>query len=279
MILKLYTLVSLEEQNILNWRTSFKELSRICNCSDTVMRDVLRQIVNINLQHQIGDASTADEILYKLIKLKYNNNTVYKYQNQISNIRQTNFFTIRAYLYEITTATHKLALCLDWNETATAEKVRELFYSGLDDSVKFKIMKNVNRDFDTVFKTLVEMENFIIENIRKRLQEKMYPHNNASAVKNDRRFSKKYSKQENQYNVGHKHDKTYGNKFCSLHKTNSHSSSECRVLKRQSEKKKNFEENPKKTYTINETRCVPKTLEIPMEINNKTFTASLIPVR
>ncbi|KAG0437921.1 hypothetical protein DMUE_3410 [Dictyocoela muelleri] len=39
MIHKLTTLVSLEEQNILNWRTSFKELSRICNWSYSVQRD------------------------------------------------------------------------------------------------------------------------------------------------------------------------------------------------------------------------------------------------
>ncbi|KAG0420482.1 hypothetical protein EQH57_0125 [Dictyocoela roeselum] len=82
---------------------------------------------------------------------------------------------------------------------------------------------------------------------------------------------KKYLKQANKYINDYKHLKTSENKICPLHKINSHSYSECRVLRKQSERKKNSEETPKKTYTIKKSRCAPKTLEIPMEINNKTF--------
>ncbi|KAG0441132.1 hypothetical protein DMUE_1276 [Dictyocoela muelleri] len=113
---KINLLISLDKQDIIIWKTAFKELARICSWSEEVQIEVLKLIIDLNLLHQNGDASSAEELITKITKLKYNYHTAYKYQAQMMNIRQSNYFTIRAYLYEIEKFTQKLALCLDWNE-------------------------------------------------------------------------------------------------------------------------------------------------------------------
>ncbi|KAG0435204.1 hypothetical protein DMUE_4837 [Dictyocoela muelleri] len=127
---KLNLLVSLDKQDVIHWRTAFKELARICTWSNDVQLEVLRQITDLNLQYQIGEASSADEFLYKLMKLKYNHQTAHKYQTRLLNIRQNNYYTIRAYIHEIEVITQKLSLCLDWCDNMVQEKVQELCYGG-----------------------------------------------------------------------------------------------------------------------------------------------------
>ncbi|KAG0422106.1 hypothetical protein DMUE_6234, partial [Dictyocoela muelleri] len=110
---KINTLVSLDEQDIISWRISFKELAIICKWSDEIQLEVLTQIIDINLQYKIREVSSADEILNKILKLKYNYNTAYKYQNKAATIHQNDYYTIYAYLEEIKITVNKIAICLD----------------------------------------------------------------------------------------------------------------------------------------------------------------------
>ncbi|KAG0434941.1 hypothetical protein DMUE_4964, partial [Dictyocoela muelleri] len=266
---KINMLVSLEEQDIINWQTAFKELARICRWPDEVQLEVLRQITDLTLQHRIGEANTPDEFLYKITKLKYNNSTAYKYQTRIINIKQRDYFTIRAYLYDIEKITRRLAFCLDWNDLIATNKIHELLFCGLDDSVKLEIMKYPSRDFDTILARLIEIENFIIQNIKKYLSE-------INTININLRYNK--SKNQNQnprycpQNISKHHGiNTSKNKFCRFHKSNTHDSSECRALKRKSNHTKTDDFTPKKSYTLNEPKTSPKTIEIPVKIEDKTI--------
>ncbi|KAG0442342.1 hypothetical protein DMUE_0341 [Dictyocoela muelleri] len=59
-------------------------------------------------------------------------------------------------------------------------------------------------------------------------------------------------------------------KFCKYHNTNSHDLSECRAFKKNKNYKANKNnEQTEKTYALNEPKCNPKTIEIPIEINEK----------
>ncbi|KAG0441419.1 hypothetical protein DMUE_1068 [Dictyocoela muelleri] len=95
---KINTLVSIDEQDIISWRKSFEELSRICKWTEDIQLEVLNQIIDINLQYKIGEVSSADEILNKILKLKYNYHSAYKYQNKAAMINQNDYYTISAYL-------------------------------------------------------------------------------------------------------------------------------------------------------------------------------------
>ncbi|KAG0437339.1 hypothetical protein DMUE_3749 [Dictyocoela muelleri] len=59
--------------------------------------------------------------------------------------------------------------------------------------------------------------------------------------------------------------------FCSFHKVNSHSDSECRALKRN--KHNNKTDKNKKTYALWGSISTPKIIEIPISIDKKNYRA------
>ncbi|KAG0436184.1 hypothetical protein DMUE_4347, partial [Dictyocoela muelleri] len=98
---RLNILKSIEEQDLLILKLCLNEVSRICSGSEDVKVEVLTQIVDLGIQVKLGTVSRSTEIIYKILKLKYNQKTVYKYQNRLSKLRQNDFHTIRAYVNEI----------------------------------------------------------------------------------------------------------------------------------------------------------------------------------
>ncbi|KAG0441245.1 hypothetical protein DMUE_1194 [Dictyocoela muelleri] len=128
---KLNLLKAVDDQDLINWKNCFQEVARICKWSDATQQDVLTQIMDINIQYQIGSTTSANETLYKLLKLKYNENSAHFYQKRLSTIRQNNHYTIRAYLKEIRETCNKLSICLDWDNATTESKVQEIFICGL----------------------------------------------------------------------------------------------------------------------------------------------------
>ncbi|KAG0435996.1 hypothetical protein DMUE_4436 [Dictyocoela muelleri] len=45
---------SVDEQDLANWKVCFEETARICKWSDEIKQDILTQIIDINIQYQIG---------------------------------------------------------------------------------------------------------------------------------------------------------------------------------------------------------------------------------
>ncbi|KAG0436562.1 hypothetical protein DMUE_4165 [Dictyocoela muelleri] len=113
---KLNLLLSIEEQDILSWRACFLEVARICKWTEEIKLEVLTQIVDINIQYNIGPTETSDEVLHKILKLKYNTNNAHRYQSQLGKIKQSKYYTVRGYYKSIETASRKLGICLDWSD-------------------------------------------------------------------------------------------------------------------------------------------------------------------
>ncbi|KAG0420266.1 hypothetical protein EQH57_0221 [Dictyocoela roeselum] len=153
-------LTSLEKQDLIKWQLTFKELARICGWSEEQKKEILTQIIDLNIQNQMGISTTSEEVMLKLLRLKYSQLTAYKYQNKLRFIEQGNFYTIGAYMNQIEQNVTKLALCLGWSEEMRREKIREAFYCGLDENIKFELTKLPNKDHETIMKTILYMEHF-----------------------------------------------------------------------------------------------------------------------
>ncbi|KAG0439792.1 hypothetical protein DMUE_2186 [Dictyocoela muelleri] len=69
---RLNILKSIEEQDLLNWKLCFNEVSQICSWSEDVKVEVLTQIVDLGIQVQLGTVSSSTEKIYEILKLKYN---------------------------------------------------------------------------------------------------------------------------------------------------------------------------------------------------------------
>ncbi|KAG0420315.1 hypothetical protein EQH57_0204, partial [Dictyocoela roeselum] len=92
---KLNILTSIENQDLLSWKICFNEVSRICRWSEEAKLEVLTQIVDLSIQHQIGNFNTSEEMMHKILQLKYNLNTAPIYQVRLSKIKQNDYYTIR----------------------------------------------------------------------------------------------------------------------------------------------------------------------------------------
>ncbi|KAG0420245.1 hypothetical protein EQH57_0239 [Dictyocoela roeselum] len=137
--------------------------------------------------------------------------TAYKYQNKLHSIKQWDFYTIRAYISQVEENVERLALCYGWSHDIKTDKVREIFYCCLDETVGFELTKLSHRDYQSTIYTLLEMESFLIEKIyceSEMIFQHVYENNNEN--QGVKKSSHKY--------------KTHGiNKtknFCNFHKTN-----------------------------------------------------------
>ncbi|KAG0442147.1 hypothetical protein DMUE_0498 [Dictyocoela muelleri] len=290
---KLNTLTSIEDQDLLSWRTCFYEVSRICRWSEEAKLEVLTQIVDPSIQHQIGICASSNEMMNKILKLKYNHNTVHVYQNRLANIHQINFYTIRAFVNVIQVNCNKIGICLDWNNLMTKAKIEETFFTGLNEKLKFELVRCNDKSFDNCFRILSEMDQLCNERIQSTFimldNEKFEPKNrdktkynlNSSRHRNERRM------------YDHRH-KEKERKYCHVHKSSSHSDRECRSqiknhkgnssvkgtenFQRLDKNRKQFENNDKneqRTYEVREPNPKPKILEVLLKVGDARLKAMI----
>ncbi|KAG0438529.1 hypothetical protein DMUE_3030 [Dictyocoela muelleri] len=179
----------------------------------------------------MGPCTSSDEMINKIINLKYNYNTSYKYQSKISLTKQNNYYTIRAYSKEVKITVNESGACNNWNEHVIQAKTEECFFNGLDDIVKFEITKFPHTDFQFIFELLIRMETFIMEsldntsyiNTGNNFENRINIRQNHKSKEEFRKYESKQSKKQ---------------KFCQHHKTNSHSNEECRFLNKKNDNRK-----------------------------------------
>ncbi|KAG0420157.1 hypothetical protein EQH57_0277 [Dictyocoela roeselum] len=110
-------------------------------CNEDYKKEALTQIISLNIQYRIGECSTSDEVLTKLLKLKYNPRTSFKYLDILVSIKQDHYLTIDIFIKEITDNARKLKICYDWIENLISAKIHESFYNGLNSKVKIQMKK------------------------------------------------------------------------------------------------------------------------------------------
>ncbi|KAG0420334.1 Retrovirus-related Pol polyprotein from transposon 17.6 [Dictyocoela roeselum] len=257
---------SCEDQDLLSWHTLFNETARVCKWSDEVKLDVLTQIVNINIQVQIGCRPTVDDLLTALLKLKYNPQSAYKYQNRLHTLRQEDFMTTRAYIKTIEITARKLGIALDWTEDMTKAKIQEVFFAGLNDLTRFEITRYSDKSYESVLNNLQSLDSLLIEKFRNSqdLESDVYYRNKDNTpYENSRKTRGRYKE------TGYKYNPDTKPKYCTLHKSHTHNNEECRARKK-GENKSNSES---KTFVIKETVARPKTIDIPIKIKNNNYRA------
>ncbi|KAG0441619.1 hypothetical protein DMUE_0912 [Dictyocoela muelleri] len=228
---KLNILTSIKDQDLLIWRTCFNEVARICKWSEDAKMEVLTQIVDISIQHQILKPADSTDMMNKILNLKYNPNNVHIYQNRLSKITQNDYFTIRAYLKEIEVNCQKIGMCLGWNDQIINLKIEETFFMGLNDNVKFELVKCSDRSFNNYFRILSDMDQLCIEKLKVLMdsnesKEYTYKHERNHKNKNHTPSIQRGTKYSDSKSRNAKFEK-----YCSFHKSASHNEHECRALK------------------------------------------------
>ncbi|KAG0435679.1 hypothetical protein DMUE_4600 [Dictyocoela muelleri] len=260
MIHKINLLKSIEQQYVLSWSYTFKEISRICNWTIEAQVNVLNHIVSIDIRYNIGAPLDPDAFLNLLIKQKYNHEMSYKYYERLSSLRQNSFYTIRKYLREIEIKCQKLGPCLDWDNNLVLQKQQELFFNRLDPNTKLELSKYFKKDFKSVYESITTTENILIENIQVAI----------SNTKCDNYHEKVPKESYDTRNHKHKRKDNNTKKFCSFHKTSTHSDDECRFLARKKNLSKDkTPKNNEKILALQEPKPIVKTILIPISYDEK----------
>ncbi|KAG0439841.1 hypothetical protein DMUE_2155 [Dictyocoela muelleri] len=97
---------------------------------DRTAAQVLKSSISTNYFWYIIGCNNTSEIIQTLFKMKYLSKNHVKYLNQLSNIKQNNYFRISEYKKEIENVIRKLSVCLNWNEEMRIIKGIESFYYG-----------------------------------------------------------------------------------------------------------------------------------------------------
>ena len=181
------------------------------------------------------------EIINELLKFRYNKISSYKYIERISNIKQEKYYLIETYLSEIKKLCNKLAVCNDWSQKETENKIEEYFLKQLNDTTKFEIQKlNIYKTSD-IINMIQRIEEFGINSLTKTMEESI-----------------SYTEKPNQPNIYEQKQTNpeKGKKFCKIHKWCKHTTEECR------------NSNKSNNLMMKESETIPKNIEINIKHHN-----------
>ncbi|KAG0420195.1 Retrovirus-related Pol polyprotein from transposon opus [Dictyocoela roeselum] len=257
---------SLEQQDVWSWCKIIKEMAKICHWDEKALAEALTQIVNINIQYRIGPVETSEEFLNKLCNLKYNTSTSFKYRDQLSNIKQDDYITIKAYYKKIQETCQKLGMCNNWKEDIIQLKTLEIFYNGLNENVKLESLKNQLLDPIKILQSISMVEDAIIQKIKTEITHKRQILS-----------TKQYKAEKDNIKTAHSQQTR---KYCKFHKSRTHDTKECNALNRK--RKKKYTENTKnenhninkKNFTVSH-KTENHNILIPIKIKEKNLNAMI----
>ncbi|KAG0435920.1 Transposon Tf2-6 polyprotein, partial [Dictyocoela muelleri] len=247
-------LESIEHQDLFSWKDEFEQTIALASWDENTALGVLKASVTNKYLHLVQTQTTLTGAWSSIFQHKYPYSDHIKYLNQLSNIRQNTYLTIKEYRNQIVKLCTRLAICLGWGNEAKEQKIIEAFYNGLSKRCQLEMARLNVKDCKEMYALINSTEETLIEQIRS-IQPKKNKH---KGTPQNSRYSKRLYNSDN-------------NKYCTHHKVKTHNTNECKALKRKQElsNKSNDHNNTSQTYAIKEIRPKTTALESTGYIKNK----------
>lgn len=245
---KLACLTNIQHQDLFKWKTNFLETKLVCNWDENTAITVLENITSTDYLHLLKKHQTLSEKISAIFDLKYPSNTSYSIAQELSGLRQTNFYTIEDYIKKIDELTNKLAVMRHYTMNQINEKREETFYQGLDDLTKLEMTRLNIITYKEMYQVITETEKLLIQQYS---------------------YKQRYDYNEDTTNKGYKknYEKYVKKKWCKIHRSRSHNTEECR------KQSTNTENEKKRSYAIMEPNVKPKNIELNLKIKEKVYEA------
>jgi hypothetical protein len=124
-------LTSLNDQDVFKYIAEFNEIASLSRWNEETSNEVLTSLTASNLLGYYTNCHSTKDKFQSLLKHKYPQTDSLKYYNQISSIKQKDFYTISCYKAKIYDICKQLAACNSWNSETLQFKIEEVFYNGL----------------------------------------------------------------------------------------------------------------------------------------------------
>lgn len=200
----------------INWANEFKISTKLAKWSDEDALQVILSLIPVNLVQSVIVEKDLDATLDKLKQLTIGKYSLTTLINNLKNIFQINYLSIREYLEAIMELINKLAIINKYSKRELENKILESFYAGLHAETLLEIRK-------AKCVTVQEIMDFI------QGQEEILISNASNTSPSTPTFNEKTKSTL---------PKNSNIVYCSYHKTTTHNSKDCNKLKSLREKTK-----------------------------------------
>ena len=270
---KITHLESIEKQNILAWYDEFAETCRLCGWNDETIETTLIFIASPKLQYLFQGTNSPQEKFTRILQAKYPPNQCFSFTKELSSIKQYKFRTIKKYVHKLSTVLRKLGISKGLTQEEIENKKQELFYTGLTKRTQLELVRLNANSFEEMFQLISTTEKMIEDQMQERVEIEA---NIRQHKINERATNNKNFHYRNNNDVSdQKRGRNNSRRFCSFHRTNSHSDEECRRNRRNYESRGNEEKSERRTFFLEEPQKMVKTLEIRIIIGSSEINAIL----
>ncbi|KAI5177037.1 hypothetical protein PAEPH01_2439 [Pancytospora epiphaga] len=208
------------DQDISEWIDSFRMTAETCGWNEIASKQILRNVMAPQILKEIGNAENTEDMLIRLMKLKFPREKKGFLQNRLKKIKQEDFMRIGDYQRAVEEMTRITSIASEWGKGETERRLEEQFMAGLGDATSRQVDLLGLTTMPQILERLMRTEEKLIEQIDER--------GNERGFEGERRAERTITAKS-----------TSGNKWCSYHKSHTHDNSECFTRKIREANQKN----------------------------------------
>lgn len=250
--LEVPALYDIHTQMLLLWKQTLQNLAKTCKWTELQLSTVLKNSISPLLGNIIDKASTSDQI-FKIINSQiYDSSNLNSRYNKLKRTTQTDFITIDEYYNQVYRIHHEFAQTTGQSEQEATNRTNESYYTNLHYIPKLEMERQGVSNIGQIYQRVQKIKKMLLEQLNEIRQ-------GLNIDSRDDRTAKISDKNQE--------------KYCRYHMTKSHSSEECRAIKKSS--KRNQESRKEKNNMIIESYKALTPLAIPITLNEKSISALL----
>ena len=158
---------SIEKQDVLAWRFSFFKAQQICNWNEDYARDFLLALTGVSLHEIITSANSVQQVLLRLVQIKYPPHLVKNYSRILSQINQNQYHDIDDYLETIDFYLIRRVPSNNASETQYNEKRDTTFIQGLSAETRNFVDIHINRGASNILQLIMFLSSVSKSEIKK----------------------------------------------------------------------------------------------------------------
>ncbi|KAG0440449.1 Transposon Tf2-9 polyprotein [Dictyocoela muelleri] len=237
-------LEDIERQDVFRWKEEFMQTAKLASWTDEVALQVMRESVDAKYFTLLDKATSLPTAFEVILKNKYPQKNYLKYLNQISNIHQDQFLTIKEYRNFIEDTVTRLGICMNWTTEQCEFKMYEAFFYGLAKRTQIEMARLNIKEISEMYNVINSTEESLLD---------QGP--NFDEIINNKNKQEKSS-----------HEIKKDTLTCSYHGKCNHRTEDCRELKK-NKNDNHGQKDSKRNMSITERKIHHKTIELTGNIN------------
>eukprot|EP00477_Mikrocytos_mackini_P000020 GAHX01000020.1.p2 GENE.GAHX01000020.1~~GAHX01000020.1.p2 ORF type:complete len:621 (-),score=92.06 GAHX01000020.1:2547-4409(-) len=245
-------LESIERQDVYSWADTFRSTIIQCNWDEGTSINTLKALTTSSLLCIYQGANTLEEMMIRLLAVKYPKSSASHYLNELAIVRQSHYPTVSTYVLAINCLVTRLYLCRGEDPSKSFDKRTEVFYNGLTRTTKKEMVKLGLHDANSIYNNIKNVENFVLEECVYQLRAAQTQPSRAKTHKY-KNFNQNTDYQQGNYSSRNANQRTQ-RAYCRIHGECGHTNSQCRRQQQNGSREYN---NPRNSTSYTQNQRTP----------------------